>query len=213
MTKQRDPSGGLERSDESRRPGDPIARRELSSPWEAQTPCVLWLTGISGSGKSTIANLVHAELNRRGHPAYVLDGDSIRRGLSCDLGFTDADRVENVRRVAEVARLMVDAGLIVIVAFISPFESGRQMARSLLGDHGFYEVFIDAPLAVAEARDPKGLYRRARSGELHNFTGIDSTYEPPATPDLHLETMTMSPADAADAVVELLEREGFVPRT
>jgi bifunctional enzyme CysN/CysC len=140
----------------------------------------------------------------------VLDGDNLRRGLNCDLGFTDSDRVENIRRVAEVARLMVDAGLIVIVAFISPFASGREMARSLVGEHAFFEVFIDAPLEVTEARDPKGLYRRARAGELPNFTGIDSPYETPEAPDLHLDTVTLSPAGAAGQVIALLQREGLV---
>jgi bifunctional enzyme CysN/CysC len=182
----------------------------VRAPWAGQAAGVLWLTGLPGAGKSTIARLVEADLQRRGNHAYVLDGDNIRRGLNCDLGFTDADRVENVRRVAEVARLMVDAGLIVIVAFISPFASGREMARSLIGEHAFFEVFIDAPLEVTEARDPKGLYRRARAGELANFTGIDSPYEPPQAPDLHLDTVTLSPARAARAIIALLERGGFV---
>jgi bifunctional enzyme CysN/CysC len=212
VSEQRNPSGELEREDESSGRVESTAQHahELSLPWEGQTPCVLWLTGLSGAGKSTIANLVEAELHTRGHHAYVLDGDNIRRGLSCDLGFSDPDRVENIRRVAEVARLMVDAGLIVIVAFISPFESGRQMARGLLAGHEFFEVFVDAPLAVAEARDPKGLYRRARGGQLHDFTGIDSPYERPVAPELHLDTATLSPGAAADAVIELLERDGFV---
>ena len=182
----------------------------VRAPWAGQAAGVVWLTGLPGAGKSTIARLVEADLHRRGNHAYVLDGDNIRRGLNCDLGFTDADRVENVRRVAEVARLMVDAGLIVIVAFISPFASGREMARSLVGEHAFFEVFIDAPLEVTEARDPKGLYRRARAGELANFTGIDSPYEPPQAPDLHLDTVTLSPARAARAIIALLERGGFV---
>ncbi len=137
----------------------------------SQNPCVLWLTGLSGAGKSTIANRVEAELHRRGHHTYLLDGDNVRHGLNRDLGFTDADRVENIRRVAEVAKLMLDAGLIVIVSFISPFRSERQMARGLFDEGQFLEVFVDTPLAVAEERDTKGLYRKARSGELANFTG------------------------------------------
>ena len=204
-TAQRDQSIDRERGG-AREQSAPL----VQAPWEGQTPGVLWLTGLPGAGKSTIADRVDAELDRRGHHAYVLDGDNIRRGLNCDLGFTDSDRVENIRRVAEVARLMVDAGLIVIVAFISPFASGREMARSLVGEHPFYEVFVDAPLEVTEARDPKGLYRRARAGELPNFTGIDSPYEPPEAPDLHLDTVTLSPAGAAGQVIALLEREGFV---
>jgi bifunctional enzyme CysN/CysC len=171
-----------------------------------QTPCVLWFTGLSGAGKSTIANRVEVELHRRGHHTYTLDGDNVRHGLNRDLGFTDADRVENIRRVAEVARLMVDAGLIVLVAFISPFASERQMARGLFDDGQFLELFVDTPLEVAEGRDPKGLYRKARAGELRNFTGIDSAYEPPTAPDLRLDTTALSAPSAAASVIELLER-------
>ena len=173
-----------------------------------QAPTVLWLTGLSAAGKSTIANLVERELQRRGHRTYILDGDNVRHGLNSDLGFTDADRVENIRRVAEVARLMVDAGLIVIVAFISPFRAERRMARALFEPGEFIEVFVDAPLAVAEQRDPKGLYRKARRGALANFTGIDSPYEPPEHPEVHIETATTTAADAAGLVVESLEASG-----
>jgi bifunctional enzyme CysN/CysC len=176
-----------------------------------QEPCVVWLTGLSGAGKSTIANLLEVELHARGHHTYILDGDNVRHGLNRDLGFTDADRVENIRRVAEVARLMIDAGLIVIVSFISPFASERRMARSLFADNEFFELFVDTPLEVAEARDRKGLYRKARAGELHNFTGIDSPYEPPEAPELRLDTTRQSPADAVAAVIELLERRGLLP--
>ena len=158
-----------------------------------QTPCVLWLTGLSGSGKSTIADHVEAELHARGRHTYLLDGDNIRHGLNRDLGFTDADRVENIRRVAEVAKLMADAGLIVLVSFISPFASERAMARGLFAPGSFYRGVVDAPLAVAEARDPKGLYAKARRGELANFTGIDSPYEAPQAPELRLDTDTLSP--------------------
>ena len=153
-----------------------------------QKPCVLWFTGLSGSGKSTIANLVEKRLFARGRHTTILDGDNVRHGLNRDLGFTDADRVENIRRVAETAKLMADAGLIVLVSFISPFRSEREMARGLMPEGEFVEIFVDTPLEVAEARDPKGLYARARAGEIKNFTGVDSPYEPPAAPDMHLRT-------------------------
>ncbi len=169
-------------------------------------PCVLWLTGLSGSGKSTIANIVERQLHARGARTYLLDGDNVRHGLSKDLGFTDADRVENIRRVGEVARLMVDAGLIVITAFISPFRSERRLARSMVEDSEFIEIFIDTPLAVVEQRDSKGLYRKARKGELKNFTGIDSPYEIPEAPDLHIETMQSDAETAATEIVEYLAR-------
>jgi bifunctional enzyme CysN/CysC len=176
-----------------------------------QTPCVLWFTGLSGAGKSTIANRVEAELHLRDQHTYLLDGDNVRHGLNRDLGFTDADRVENIRRVAEVAKLMVDAGLIVIVSFISPFRSERGMARALFDEGEFLEVFVDTPLAVAEERDPKGLYGKARRGELQHFTGIDSPYEPPERPELRLETTRLSPGQAAVLVLESLEQRGLVP--
>ena len=173
-----------------------------------QTPTVLWLTGLPAAGKSTIANLVERELHTRGHRTYILDGDNVRHGLNSDLGFTEADRVENIRRVAEVARLMVDAGLIVIVAFISPFRAERRMARGLFEPGEFIEVFVDTPLAVAEQRDPKGLYRKARGGSLANFTGIDSPYEPPENPEIHIETLRTAAPDAAALVVQSLQRSG-----
>ena len=147
---------------------------------------MLWFTGLSGSGKSTIANLVEKKLYARGRHTYILDGDNVRHGLNRDLGFTDADRVENIRRVAETAKLMADAGLIVLVSFISPFRSEREMARGLMPEGEFVEIFVDTPLEIAEARDPKGLYARARAGEIKNFTGIDAPYEAPLSPDLHL---------------------------
>jgi bifunctional enzyme CysN/CysC len=176
-----------------------------------QTPCVLWLTGLSGAGKSTIANRVEAELHARGHHTYLLDGDNVRHGLNRDLGFTDADRVENIRRVAEVARLMVDAGLIVLVSFISPFRSERQMARALFDEGQFIEVFVDTPLAVAEERDPKGLYEKARRGELRHFTGIDSPYEPPPRPEIRIETTEVSIDEAGRTLLAVLERRGLLP--
>jgi bifunctional enzyme CysN/CysC len=178
---------------------------------KGQRPCVLWLTGLSGAGKSTIANLVERRLHALGCHSYLLDGDNVRHGLNKDLGFTDADRVENIRRVAEVAKLMVDAGLIVIVAFISPFASERRMARSLLEVGEFVEIFVDAPLAVAEARDPKGLYEKARRGELRNFTGIDSPYEAPEHPELRIDTSEGTPDQAADTVVAFLAERGLLP--
>jgi len=175
---------------------------------KVQQPAVLWFTGLSGAGKSTIANLVEKKLYAAGQHTYLLDGDNVRHGLNRDLGFTDADRVENIRRVGEVAKLMTDAGLIVLTAFISPFRSERRMARELVEDGEFIEVFVDTPLKVAEDRDPKGLYKKARRGELKNFTGIDSAYEAPENPDLHLKTPEMTTEEAADAIIELLrERE------
>jgi bifunctional enzyme CysN/CysC len=177
---------------------------------KGQRPCVVWLTGLSGAGKSTIANLLERALHARGSHTYVLDGDNVRHGLNKDLGFTDADRVENIRRVAEVAKLMSDAGLIVIVAFISPFAQERRMARSLFGEGAFVEVFVDAPLELAEERDPKGLYRKARSGELANFTGIDSPYERPEAAEVTIDTATLSAEEAADLLVSFLARSEVI---
>ncbi|MGE6606487.1 sulfate adenylyltransferase subunit CysN [Halomonas sp. NPDC076908] len=177
---------------------------------KSQKPAVLWFTGLSGAGKSTIANLVEKKLFAHGQHTYLLDGDNVRHGLNRDLGFTDADRVENVRRVAETAKLMVDAGLIVMSAFISPFRSERQLARDLLEEGEFIEIFVDAPLNVVEARDPKGLYKKARRGELKNFTGIDSTYEAPEAPDVHLKTSAMDAEEAADAVIAALRERGMI---
>ena len=175
-----------------------------------QRPCLLWYTGLSGAGKSTIANLVDRRLHGARHCTYVLDGDNIRHGLNRDLGFTDADRVENIRRVAEVAKLMADAGLITLVAFISPFRAERQLARDLMETGEFIEVFIDTPLGVAESRDPKGLYKKARAGEIKNFTGIDSPYEPPEHPELRIDTTALSPDDAAGQVIEHLRISGIL---
>ena len=173
---------------------------------KGQQPKVLWFTGLSGAGKSTIANLVDKRLHALGRHAFVLDGDNVRHGLNRDLGFTDEDRVENIRRVAEVARLMTDAGLIVLVSFISPFRAERRMARELFGEGEFIEVFVDVPLAVAEARDAKGLYRKARAGRIPNFTGIDSPYEAPEAPELHLH----ADRESAEAMaLRVLERLGL----
>ena len=173
-----------------------------------QKPSVLWFTGLSGSGKSTIANIVEKKLFARGRHTYTLDGDNVRHGLNRDLGFTDADRVENIRRVAESARLMADAGLIVLVSFISPFRSERRLARDLMEEGEFMEIYVDTPIKVCSERDPKGLYARAIAGEISNFTGIDSPYETPELAELRLDTTSLSAEDAAEVVITHLERTG-----
>jgi bifunctional enzyme CysN/CysC len=173
-------------------------------------PAVIWFTGLSGSGKSTIANLVEARLAALSCHTYALDGDNVRHGLNRDLGFTDADRVENIRRIGEIAKLMADAGLIVTCSFISPFRSEREMARQLVGAERFIEVFVDTPIEICQARDPKGLYAKAASGELTNFTGIDSPYEAPEEPQLHITTSTMSEADAAEAIINWLRARDII---
>ena len=192
-------------------------RRSINVHWQAlelskvvragmkhqQAGC-LWFTGLSGSGKSTIANLLEKRLHIDGKHTYILDGDNVRHGLNRDLGFTEADRVENIRRVAEVAKLMVDAGLIVIVAFISPFRAERQLARSLFDPGEFIEVFVDTPLEECERRDVKGLYAKARRGELKNFTGIDSYYEPPDSPEIHIRTLGTTPEACVNQIVHYL---------
>jgi bifunctional enzyme CysN/CysC len=182
--------------------------RERRAAQKAQRPAVIWFTGLSGAGKSTIANIVDRRLFGLGHHTFLLDGDNVRHGLSKDLGFTDADRVENIRRVANVARLMAEAGLIVLVALISPFRRERQMAREIAGDVAFFEVFVDAPLAACQERDPRGLYAKARQGQIANLTGIDSPYEPPEAADLHLHTDKSDAAACADEVLSLLRRTG-----
>jgi bifunctional enzyme CysN/CysC len=178
--------------------------RETHAQLKGQKPKVLWFTGLSGAGKSTIANLVEKRLAARGRHTFLLDGDNIRHGLNRDLGFTEEDRIENIRRVGEVARLMADAGLIVLTAFISPFRAEREMVRAMMAEGEFVEIFVDTPLAEAEQRDTKGLYAKARAGQLANFTGIDSPYEPPLAPDLRIDTTRMSADDAADAVMAAL---------
>ncbi len=173
-------------------------------------PAVLWFTGLSGSGKSTVANAVDKMLHDRGCKTYVLDGDNIRHGLNGDLGFSDDDRVENIRRIGEVAKLFVDAGLLVSSAFISPFITERKMVRELLGEQQFIEVFIDTPIEICEQRDPKGLYKKARAGEIKNFTGIDSAYEPPNKPEIHIQAGQKSVEQCATQVIEYLKSNHFI---
>ena len=185
---------------------DKAARARL----KGQKPCVLWFTGLSGAGKSTIANIVEKKLYAAGRHTALLDGDNVRHGLNRDLGFTDVDRVENIRRVAEVAKLMVESGLLVMVSFISPFRAERRMARDLMQEGEFLEVFVDTSLDVAESRDVKGLYKKARSGQLKHFTGIDSPYEAPETPDIRVNTSEMSAEQAADAIIARLRERGII---
>jgi bifunctional enzyme CysN/CysC len=185
---------------------DKAGRAEL----KGQKPCVLWFTGLSGAGKSTIASLLEKRLHAMGRHTYVLDGDNVRHGLTKDLGFTPADRVENIRRVAEVSRLMADAGLIVMVSLISPFRAERRMARELLPPGEFFEVFVDTPLEVAESRDPKGLYKKVRRGELKNFTGVDSPYEYPEHPEVRITTTNSTPEQAVEVLLEQLRQNGVI---
>ncbi|RDS88073.1 adenylyl-sulfate kinase [Pseudomonas fluorescens] len=177
---------------------------------KGQKPLVLWLTGLSGAGKTTVANAIELALVERGRHTYLIDGDNVRMGLCRDLGFTDADREENIRRVAEVSRLFVDAGLIVITSFISPFERDRALAREVIGAEMFKEVFIDAPLSECERRDPKGLYVKARKGLIKKFTGIDSIYEPPRAPDIHLNTLDDDVSTVVSKVMEYLDARALV---
>jgi len=173
-------------------------------------PCLIWLTGLSGSGKSTIANGVEEILNKMMIHTYLLDGDNVRHGLNSDLGFSAKDRKENIRRIAEVAKLFVDAGLITIVSFISPFKEDREYARSILNKEEFVEVFIDAPLSVCEERDPKGFYKKARRGEIKEFTGISSPYEAPTNPEIHLRTDKMSVDKSVEKIVNHLKKNGII---
>ena len=183
--------------------------KKSRSALKGQEARILWFTGLSGAGKSTIANLVETRLHALGRHTYLLDGDEVRHGLNKDLGFTAEARVENIRRIAEVARLMVDAGLITLVAFISPFRRERDMARQLVAPGEFVEIFVDTPIAVAEARDTKGLYKKARRGELKDFTGIDSPYESPENPEILIETTNVSAPEAAQRIIEFLRLPSF----
>jgi adenylylsulfate kinase len=175
-----------------------------------QKPCVLWLTGLSGSGKSTIANLLEKKLAEHGKHTYLLDGDNVRHGLCGDLGFSDKDRVENIRRIGEVAKLFVDAGTVVLTAFISPFKSERDYCRNLLDAAEFVEIFIDTPLEECEKRDPKGLYQKARQGDIKDFTGIDSPYEAPISPEITLSYSGQTAEESAEQIFELLKQKGFI---
>ncbi|CAM3086787.1 adenylyl-sulfate kinase [Vibrio rarus] len=184
----------------------PAQRQHL----KGHKPAVLWFTGLSGSGKSTIANAVEVKLNQLSVHSYLLDGDNVRHGLNGDLGFSDTDRVENIRRIGEVAKLFVDSGSVVLTAFISPFIADRQQVRSLLPDGDFIEVFVDTPFAVCESRDPKGLYKKARNGEIAHFTGLTSDYEAPLSPEIHLKTAQYTIEQSAQHVVQYLRDNGYV---
>lgn len=184
--------------------------KEERSGQKGQKACILWLTGLSGSGKSTIANALEAKLYTMGKHTYVLDGDNVRHGLNYDLGFSDEDRIENIRRIGEVSKLFVDAGLLVISAFISPFCSDRQIVRNLVESGEFIEVFIDTPLEICEQRDPKGLYEKARKGEIPTFTGISSPYEAPATPEIHILTADQSIEESVNAIITYLKQKGYL---
>jgi adenylylsulfate kinase len=174
-----------------------------------QKPCILWFTGLSGSGKSTIANAVEAALNQKGKHTYLLDGDNIRMGLNKGLGFSDEDRVENIRRIGEVSKLFIDSGLIVLTAFISPFQKERDSVRKLVEKDEFIEIFIDTPLEICESRDPKGLYKKARRGEIPNFTGISSPYEAPTKPEIHIKNDKISIEDVTQQIVDYLQKKGY----
>ena len=176
----------------------------------AQKPCILWFTGLSGSGKSTLANAVENELFKRGIKTYLLDGDNVRHGLNKDLGFSETDRVENIRRIGEVSKLFVDAGIIVLTAFISPFKSDRQIARSLVDYDEFLEIFVDTPLEICEKRDPKGLYKKAREGAIKNFTGIDSPYEEPDASEIHIYNSDYSIEENSQIIVDYLIKHGYI---
>jgi len=178
-----------------------------------QKPCILWFTGLSASGKSTIANAVESELYKRGIKTYLLDGDNVRHGLNKDLGFSEVDRIENIRRIGEVAKLFVDAGIITLTAFISPFKSDRQIARSLVNYDEFIEVFVDTPLKLCEQRDPKGFYKKARDGEIKNFTGISSPYEVPTEAQIHIKTENSTIEDCANVIVDYLIKYGYIENT
>ena len=183
--------------------------KEKRSQIKDQKPCILWFTGLSGSGKSTIANAVESRLAELNKHTYLLDGDNIRMGLNKGLGFSDEDRIENIRRIGEVSKLFVDAGTIVLTAFISPFQKERDTVRSLVEEGEFIEVFVDTPLEVCESRDPKGLYQKARKGEIPNFTGISSPYEAPSRPEIHIVNDKISIEDVTTQIIDYLEEKGY----
>tara|TARA_R110002050_G_scaffold242271_6_gene378651 strand:+ start:2409 stop:3038 length:630 start_codon:yes stop_codon:yes gene_type:complete len=187
--------------------------KSIRSCMKKQRPCVLWFTGLSGAGKSTIAGAVENMLTERFHHTYLMDGDNVRHGLCGDLGFSDADRIENIRRVGEVANLMMDAGLIVLTAFISPFRANRDLVRSMMADGEFIEIYIDTPIEVCEARDPKGLYKKARANEIKSFTGIDSLYEEPETPKLRIQNYNISVLECAQQIIDYLDCQGYLKQT
>ncbi len=186
-----------------------VSRNERAKQ-KGQKPCILWFTGLSGSGKSTVANVLEGALFELGHHTYLLDGDNVRHGLNKDLGFSAEDRVENIRRIGESAKLFADAGLIVLTAFISPYQRDREMVRELMGEGEFIEIFVDTPLEVCEERDPKGLYKKARAGEIKNFTGIDDPYEAPESPEITLHTADESAEESAAKVIATLEEKGYL---
>lgn len=186
-----------------------VSKKERSD-IKQQKPCIVWFTGLSGSGKSTIANAVENKLNMLGKHTYLLDGDNIRMGLNKGLGFSNEDRIENIRRIGEVSKLFVDAGTIVLTAFISPFQKERDMVRSLVKEGEFIEVFIDTPLEVCESRDPKGLYEKARKGEITNFTGISSPYEAPARPEIHIMNNQISIEKVTEQIIDYLKEKGYL---
>ena len=175
-----------------------------------QRPCILWFTGLSGSGKSTIAGAVEQKLFELGHHTYLLDGDNVRHGLNKDLAFSDSDRIENIRRIGELSKLMIDAGLLVMTAFISPFKVDRRTVRDLVQDHEFIEVYMNTPIDECERRDPKGLYKKARKGEIKNFTGVDSAYEIPETPEVLINTVSLSIEECADQVINYLKENKII---
>lgn len=184
--------------------------KEARAKLKQQKPCILWFTGLSGSGKSTIANSVESKLNRMQKHTYLLDGDNIRMGLNRGLTFSDEDRIENIRRIGEVSKLFVDSGIIVLTAFISPFIKDRERVKALVAEDEFIEIFVDTPLAVCESRDPKGLYQKARTGEIPNFTGISSPYEAPIDAQIHLQTDGKTIEECTDAIIEFLQNKGYL---
>lgn len=189
---------------------DHTVTRERRAKQKQQKPVVLWFTGLSGSGKSTIANTVDELLNRNGNHTYLLDGDNIRMGLNKGLGFTEQDRIENIRRIGEVCKLFADAGLIVLSAFVSPFAKDREQVRALQHTNEFVEVFVDTPLAICEQRDPKGLYKKVREGAIPNFTGINSPYEAPSNPEIHIKTAELSIEESAQEVIDYLRKRAYI---